>query len=379
MQNGVKQDQNVRMDKQVQVPILQRISCGATIYSLQTLGEFVLWYREWASPTKFPPTTIKYYQCRPSLPIRIFFPKSFDPKTSQDPLPTFFSIHGGGFCLGHSNDDDKWNSNFANMHNVLVIALNYRKAPSYPFPTATYDLEALMLAIYDDESLPIDKHRIAVGGFSAGGSLTLSVCQLPSIREKVRPKAALPVYAVVDKSIPMDIKLQTRYYKPDLGSGMRGAPTDFLEMLCPAFLWSYISPGVDLKQPLLSPYFAPREALPPHIFFVSAELDQLAHEAWCMASKLAGRPEPAISDRVGREKISAGKGEFIFDDERFAFEKRDEDGKNSVRWLLVPDQIHGFDRLPPKWHGEESLEDARLKETAYQKVAGEWLHEVAWK
>lgn len=70
MQNGVKQDQNVRMDKQVQVPILQRISCGATIYSLQTLGEFVLWYREWASPTKFPPTTIKYYQCRPSLPIR---------------------------------------------------------------------------------------------------------------------------------------------------------------------------------------------------------------------------------------------------------------------------------------------------------------------
>jgi poly(3-hydroxybutyrate) depolymerase len=64
------------------------------------------------------------------------------------------------------------NERFASMHNVLVIELNYRKAPAHPFPTALYDLEALMLAVFDDESLPIDKGRIAVGGFSAGGNLT---------------------------------------------------------------------------------------------------------------------------------------------------------------------------------------------------------------
>lgn len=148
------------------------------------------------------------------------------------------------------------------MNNVLVIALNYGKAPAAPFPTAIHDLEALMLAAYDDESLPIDKDRIAVGGFSAGGSLTLSVCQLPSIREKVKPKAAVPVYAVVDKSVPMDIKIQTRYYKPDLGSGMRAESTDFLSSMSDAFLWSYIEPGTDLQQPLLSPYFATRDSLP---------------------------------------------------------------------------------------------------------------------
>ncbi|KAI2464663.1 alpha/beta-hydrolase [Annulohypoxylon bovei var. microspora] len=378
MENGLTQEDG-RVNKQPHLPILSQLFSGATIYALRALGVFVLWYRDWAAPLKFPPSFVKSYPCRPSLPIRIFFPKSYDPKTSQTPLPTLFSIHGGGFCLGQPDDDDKWNSNFASMNNVLVIGLNYRKAPSYPFPTATYDIEALILAAFDDESLPMDKSRIAIGGFSAGGSLTLSVCQLPSIREKVKPSAAIPIYAVVDKSIPTEIKIQTRYYKPDLGEGVRAKPTDFLTPMASIFMWSYIDPGFNLKDPLLSPYFASRDTLPPHIFFVSAELDQLAHEAWSMASKLAGRPLPAFSDKVGRNKRSAGKGEFIFDDEKFAFEHKDEDGKSSVRWLLVPDQIHGFDRLPERFHGEEALEDARLKETACQKVVGEWLREVAWK
>lgn len=265
------------------------------------------------------------------------------------------------------------------MHNMLVVALNYRKAPAYPFPTATHDIEALTLAVFDDESLPIDKSRIAIGGFSAGGSLTLSVCQLPSIRQKVKPSAAVPIYSVVDKSIPTEVKISTRYYKPDLAPGIRGEPTDFLAKLGDIFLWSYINPGVDLQDALLSPYFASTDTLPPHIFFVATELDQLAHESWCMANKLAGRPEPPFTEKVGQEKRAAEKGQLILDDERYAFEHVDEGGKRSIRWLLVPDQIHGFDRLPPNWHGQESLEDAKLKEVAYQKAVGEWLQDFVWK
>ncbi|OTA90464.1 hypothetical protein M434DRAFT_397998 [Hypoxylon sp. CO27-5] len=373
-------ESDVRLDTQPSIPILERLTRGATIYALQTIGVLVLWYREWASPPKTPPNIVKYYQCRPSLAIRIFFPKSYDPNVAKTPLPTVFTIHGGGFCLGQPHDDDVWNARFANMHNVLVIALNYRKAPSYPFPTALYDLEALMLAAFDDESLPIDKDHIAVGGFSAGGSLTLTVCQLPSIREKVKPLAALPIYAVVDKSIPPEVKLKTRYYKLGLGPGLRSQPTDFLAVLSPIFMWSYIDPGRNLKDPLLSPYFAPRDALPPHIFFIGTELDQLAHETWCMASKLAGRREPLLSEKVGQEKPADRKGELILDDERFAFEHIEEGGKRSIRWLLVPDQIHGFDHLPRSYHGsEDALKDARVKEVAYQKILGEWLRGVAWK
>ncbi len=119
----------------------------------------------------------------------IFFPKSYD-QTYPQTLPTLFTIHGGGFCIGHSRDDDEWNRRFANKQKTLVISLNYSKSPQHPFPTALHDIEALLLAALADESLPIDRSkrpntsvsRTAILGFTEGGNLALSVAQLPSIR-----------------------------------------------------------------------------------------------------------------------------------------------------------------------------------------------------
>ncbi len=289
-------------------------------------------------------------------------------------------IHGGGFTVGSPHDDDRINSSFVKMHNALVIELNYRKAPWNPFPTAPHDLEALILAAYEDPSLPIDKSRIAIGGFSAGGNLTLAVSQLPSIREKVKPSAAILLYPALDFTVPLGAKEKSRYYKPSLGSGQRSASNDFLSLFAPLFDWSYIPAGQDLRDPLISPYFAPREILPPHIFVIGAELDQLAHEDWRFASKLAGRPIPTLQDKVGQERPSEKGDAFILDDERFAFEHVEKDGKRSVRWLLVPDQIHGFDVTPIRVHGsEDAFKDAQVKAEAYQKLVGKWLFSRVWK
>lgn len=283
--------------------------------------------------------------------------------------------------MGSPHDDDKLNHSFAKMHNVLVIELNYRKAPWYPFPTAIHDIEALLLAVFEDSSLPIDKNRTAIGGCSAGGNLTLAVSQLPSIREKVQPKAATVLYPAVDFTVPLEDKLKMRHYKPALRSGQRSANSDFLSPMVPFFHWSYLSVGQDLRDPLVSPYFAPREVFPPHVFVLGAELDLLSHEDWRFANKLAGRPVPPFEDKVGQENPAAeGENLLILDDERFSFEHVEEGGKKSVRWLLVPDQIHGFDVTPPRIHGsEEAFEDAGAKTLAYQKLLGEWLFDRAWK
>ncbi|KAI0011487.1 alpha/beta-hydrolase [Xylariaceae sp. FL0662B] len=376
---------DVPMKIQPRLPILSRLANGTVINAMQIFGAPVVWAEDWyrwVYPSDFAPDIVKTYKCRKALPIRIFFPKSYD-RTSSHTLPTFFSIHGGGFSLGRAHDDDEWNARFATMHNILVIALNYRKALAYPFPTATYDIEALILAAYDDKSLPIDQSRIAIGGFSAGGNLTLSVCQLPSIREEVKPSAVLPVYAVVDFTVPVERKVKMRYYKPELGLGLRAQSADLLAQFAHVLNWSYVNPGHSLEDPLLSPIYARREDLPPHLFFVASELDQLAHESWRMASRLAGRPIPGFADRAGQQKTHPEESGFILDDERFAFEHLDTDGKGevegSVRWLLIPDQIHGFDRLPERWQGKEAVEDAKLKTVAYQKITGEWLRNVAWK
>lgn len=276
----------------------------------------------------------------------IFFPKNYD-QTSPQSLPVLFVIHGGGFCIGSPEDDDVLNERFASMHNVLVVELNYRKAPAYPFPTATYDVEALMGAVFGDESLPIDRSRVAVSGFSAGGNLAMSVCQLPSVRDRIKPAAVVGIYPVLDQTIHSSEKLKMRYYKPELKSGVRANPSDYLAGWSPTFRWSYIPVGHDLRDPLLSPLFASRADLPPHIFLVGAELDHLAHEAWRMASKLAGRAVPALTQAVGQRGLARDNDALVLDDDRFAFEQVDAGGRQSVRWLLVPDEVHGFGKMKP--------------------------------
>jgi acetyl esterase/lipase len=180
--------------------------------------------------------------------------------------------------FGEPADDNAYNRRFADRHNILVVELNYSKAPWSPFPIGLYDLEAIILAVYDDSSLPIDQTRIAVGGFSAGGNLALAVVQLPSIRERVSPSAVLSIFPTTDQSISTEVRCSRRYFKPNLPP-KRNESVDYLSKGPSMFKWSCIPYGQNLHDPLLSPFYAPRENLPRNIYIVAAELDQYAPEA----------------------------------------------------------------------------------------------------
>ena len=185
--------------------------------------------------------------------------------------------------------------------------------------------------------------------------------------------AVVPVYPGLDRTVTRDYKATQRYYKPGLTPN-RNSPTDFLLRAGKAFDWSYIPVGQDLRDPLLSPIFAPRENLPSYVFMVACELDLSSHDAWRMACRLAGRPEPTMNEKSGREECSK-TGELELVDERFAWEVRD----RGVRWLLIPDVVHGFDRLPPSMLGDEtSVRDAETKNIKVIKEIGDWLKTRAW-
>ncbi|QPC71197.1 hypothetical protein HYE68_001949 [Fusarium pseudograminearum] len=322
-----------------------------------------------------PPTLVKKYACRPKLPIRIFYPKDFN-ANSQKKLPTILSIHGGGFVMGNPRDDDLFNYNFANMHSVLVVALNYTKAPRARFPTPIYDLEQLVFAVLSDASLPIDKDCVALMGFSAGGNLALSVSILPSMcgsGDGVRRiKTVIPVYPVVDVSVTDEWKTQTRQYKPSIG-GFRANSVDYLSRFSSFFDAAYTLGGQDFQDPLLSPIYASKEQLPPNIFMIADELDMLANESWRMICGLSGRQ--IEEQTVGRSRVGP-PGNLILDDEKFSFGMKNHDV--NYRWLLIPDQIHGYDHYDSMemLHGDKELsKDAELKTKEAQRLIGEWLFE----
>ena len=396
-------------------PLSVKLSYALQLYSLQTSLSVPAWYKAWQeyfSPPPGGPDIVKKYGWGSSLPVRIFFPADYD-KTSPKPLPTVFTIHGGGFCLGTSRDDDEYNRFLADSQKVLVVSLSYSKSPAAVFPRPVHDVEKLYRAVVADQSLPVARAGpdtpscIAVLGFSAGGNLAMAMSQLPGIKDsRNAPSAAISVYGTLDFTRDSMVKLRNRFYKPALPLPL-GARMDALAGFATVYDWSYIPYGHDLTDPLLCPAFAPAEALPKHTYFVAAELDILGHESWRMAVRVGNEAKKRASkavgtgslgdarevpgadsklDRVrcvGKRASNKRKGhleELGGEDGRFGWEDVYADG-SSVNWLCVPDVVHGFDHphVQSQWESEESRADAQLKTKAYVERVGAWLHNVVWK
>lgn len=204
---------------------------------------------------------------------------------------------------------------------------------------------------------------------------TVTVSQLPAIRRVVTSVVAM--YPPCDFTVSHHQKSRLRRYKPQVG-GFRAKDTDYMLSMAPMIDWSYLPQGTELRNPLLSPYFADHEMLPQRVFVVGCEMDMFAHEAWRTICKLAGRDIPSFETPVGREAPFAmghvhglsGGGER---DDRFHFEQRYDDG-SSYKWLLVPDTIHNFDqRIGGVIRDVDFRADAEQKSEIVLREIGDWL------
>jgi acetyl esterase/lipase len=90
--------------------------------------------------------------------------------------PVVINFHGGGFTLGTATDDSRWCSTVVNECNAVVVSVDYRLAPENPFPTAVEDgVDAVIWIHKHAAELGIDKDKIALSGFSAGGNMAFTV------------------------------------------------------------------------------------------------------------------------------------------------------------------------------------------------------------
>jgi versiconal hemiacetal acetate esterase len=71
------------------------------------------------------------------LTVRIYEPNN---KTSNS-LPIGVFGHGGGFCGGDLNSDDKIARYVAERVPCVVVSVDYRLGPKYKFPTMLDDFE----------------------------------------------------------------------------------------------------------------------------------------------------------------------------------------------------------------------------------------------
>ena len=87
--------------------------------------------------------------------------------------PVLLYLHGGGFTIGSIATHDVLCRELARRGGCMVVSLDYRLAPEHKFPTACHDAwDALAWLVAHADTLGGDRARLAVGGDSAGGTLS---------------------------------------------------------------------------------------------------------------------------------------------------------------------------------------------------------------
>ncbi|WWC89008.1 uncharacterized protein L201_003925 [Kwoniella dendrophila CBS 6074] len=118
-------------------------------------------------------------------------------RPEMDRLRCMLYIHGGAYYWGSINTHRYTIWRYARKMHGRCFAVNYRKAPQYPFPCAIQDCLAAYLYLTNPppeaKHRPVDPKSIILAGDSAGGGLCLALLQI--LRDT--PGLELPAGAVL--------------------------------------------------------------------------------------------------------------------------------------------------------------------------------------
>ena len=106
-----------------------------------------------------------------SLTVFIFKPQHL---SKNSPVIVYF--HGGAFVLPWTNVSVTYASLLARSFNAIVVGVDYRVAPEYPFPTPNNDCYATLLwTIENIEKWEGNPNQLIIAGESAGATLATTV------------------------------------------------------------------------------------------------------------------------------------------------------------------------------------------------------------
>jgi acetyl esterase/lipase len=207
-----------------------------------------------------------------SLNLRIYRP----------PVARFviLHIHGGGFVFGDARQTDHVQESLARSAQAIVISVDYRLAPEFPFPAAQDDCLAAMGWALDFAERELCQSAIGLAGESAGANLAATtLLRLKAAGRAQRIFAAAFSYGMFDLALT-----------PSARNWSLGNLLIDDEVL--AWYAGQYAPGRDLGDPLLSPLRAELQGLCPALFGVGT-LDPLLDDSVMMAARWASAGQPS--------------------------------------------------------------------------------------
>lgn len=215
------------------------------------------------------------------IALRAYLPAGENRAAAQ---PAMLFAHGGGWCLGSLALYDRPCQALANATGRVILSVDYRLAPEYPFPQPLEDVyRALCWVAQQAPQLGIDAKRLAVGGDSAGGNLAAAVALLARDRGGPNIERQLLLYPALSR------EMTTKSY-------CEFAEGYFLTRDAMVFCWQqYLAQRRDPgAEPL---HAATLRGLPPATI-LSCEYDPLRDEAEQYAQRLREAGVPVRCERL---------------------------------------------------------------------------------
>jgi acetyl esterase/lipase len=171
-------------------------------------------------------------------------------------------FHGGGYCSGSILSHRRLVTEAGRAARTRTLAIDYRRAPEHPYPAAHQDALAAWRFL---RKQGIAAKRIAVGGDSAGGNLTLALIarlrasgeDLPGCAWLLSPWTDLTMSGATLQTKDTVDPLIHKAYLTELADAYAPAP-------------------IDRGDPLISPLFADFTGFPPTLIQVGSAETLLA-------------------------------------------------------------------------------------------------------
>jgi len=299
-------------------------------------------------PALFPPPSTKKTYPPSRRAVWFYHPPSYPPLHGSK-LPLYINIHGGALTYGTPRKDTLFCTRLTAQLGCVTASISYRNAPRHKFPVAIYDCAAMVECILSDPEYAdiIDRERIVVGGFSAGGCISLALARLPQLRDTCRFRAVVAWYPKVDFTLTFAEECV----------GLAAQDVDpIMKLFKPAFDWAGAR-GVRLDDPLISPALhTTLETLPARVMVVAGKKDMFAAESerWI---------DHIVALRGGREVVSDSRWRKVVGDA----------GKVVGWW--VEGVGHSFTHKLPRGDTMEALRAREVTREVVQGV-GEWIRNV---
>ena len=216
-------------------------------------------------------------------------PGEWSSVAGSDASRVLMFFHGGGYCSGSIRSHRRLVTEAGRSAGIRTLAVGYRLAPEHPFPAA---MEDAVTAWHFLCRQGIAARHIAIGGDSAGGGLAVVLNNRLRDADEELPGCVWLVSPWTDLTMSGSTLITKDNVDPIIHKGYLGELAD-----------AYVPPGMDRKDPRLSPLYADLKGLPPMLVQVGSA-ETLLEDATRFAAA-AGAADVSVTLEIWPHMIHA--------------------------------------------------------------------------